>query len=46
MMVENMTRGSCILIDSVKSSNDYSVLFVDSIETEACIDSAMTNPAH
>jgi len=28
MVVDNMTRGSCIPIDSVKSSDDYSSLVV------------------
>jgi len=34
---DNMTRGSCIPIDSMKSSDDYSSL-VYSIGTGACID--------
>jgi len=44
-VVDNMTRGSCIPIDSVKSSNDYSSL-VHSIRTGACIDSDKTNLVH
>ena len=44
-VVDNMTRGSCIPIDSVKSSDDYSSL-VHSIGTGACIDSDKTNLAH
>ena len=44
-VVGNMTQGSCILINFVKSSDDYFSL-VHSIETEACIDSDKTNPAH
>jgi len=42
---DNMNRGSCIPIDSVKSSDDYSSL-VHSIGTGARIDSDKTNPAH
>jgi len=38
-------QGSCIPIDSVKSSDDYSSL-VHSIRTGVCIDSEKTNPAH
>ena len=41
-VVDNMTRGSCIPIDSVKSSDNYSGL-VYSIGTRACIDSDKTN---
>jgi len=37
MVVDNMTRGSCIIIDSVKSSGDCSS-FVHNIETGAYID--------
>ena len=44
-VVDNMTRGSCIPIDSVKSSDDYSSI-VHSIRTGACIDSDKTNPTH
>ena len=44
-VIDNMTQGSCIHIDSVKSSDDYSSL-VHSIGTGACIDSDKTNPAH
>ena len=44
-VVDNMTQGSCILIGSVKSSDDYSSL-VHSIGTGACIDSDKTNPTH
>ena len=40
-----MTRGNCIPIDSVKSSDDY-FSFVHSIGTGACIDSDRINPAH
>ena len=43
-IVDNITRGSCIPIDSVRSSGDYSSL-VHSIGTGACIDSDKTNPA-
>ena len=43
-VVDNMTRGSCIPIDSVKSSDDYYSL-VHSIETGACNDSNKTNLA-
>ena len=44
-VVDNMTRGSCIPNDSVKSSDDHSSL-VPSIGIGACIDSDKTNPAH
>ena len=44
-VVDNMTRGSCIPIDSVKSSDDYSS-HVHSIGTGACNDLDKTNPAH
>jgi len=45
MVVDNVTQGSYIHIDFVKSSNDYSSL-VHSIGTGACIDSNKTNPVH
>ena len=44
-VVDNMTQESCIPIDSVKSSDDYSSL-VHSIGTRACNESDKTNPAH
>jgi len=44
-VVDNMTRGSCIPIDSVRSSDDHSSL-VYSIRTGACIDSDKTNLIH
>ena len=44
-VVDNMTLGSCIPVDSMKSSDDYSSL-IHSIGTGACIDSDKTNPAH
>ena len=44
-VVDNMTKGSCIPIDSVKSSDDYSSL-VHSIGTGACIDSDKTKLVH
>ena len=44
-VVDNMTRGSCIPIDAMKSSDDY-FSFVHNIRIEACIDSDKTNPAH
>jgi len=44
-VVDNMTRGSCIPIDSVKSSDDYSS-HVHCIRTGACNDSDKTNQAH
>ena len=44
-IVDNMTRGSCIHIDSVKSGDDYSS-HVHSIRTGSCNDSDKTNPAH
>jgi len=44
-VVDNMTRGSCIPIHSVKSTDDYSSL-VHSIGTEAYIDSDKINLAH
>jgi len=44
-MADNMTRKSCIPIDSVKSSDNYSSL-VHSIRTGACNDLDKTNPAH
>jgi len=42
MVVDNMTRGSCIPIDSVKSSNDCFSL-VHNIGTVTYIDSDKTN---
>jgi len=45
MVVDNITWGSYIPIDSVKSSDDYSSL-IYRIETRAYIDSDKTNPAH
>ena len=44
-VVDNMTRGSCIPIDSVRSRDDYFSL-VHSIETRACINSDKTNLTH
>jgi len=44
-VVDNMTRGSCIPIDFVRSSDDYSSLVL-SIGTAACIDPDKTNPAY
>ena len=44
-VVDNMTRGSCIPIDSVKSSDNYSS-HIHSIGTGACYDSDKTNLAH
>jgi len=44
-VVDNMTRGSYIPIDSVKSSDDSSSL-IHSVGTGAHIDSDKTNPAH
>ena len=44
-VVDNMTRGSCIPIDSVRISDDNFSL-VHSIGTGACIDPDTTNPAH
>jgi len=41
-VVDNMTQGSCIPIDSVKSNDDYSS-HIHSISTGACIDSDKTN---
>ena len=41
-VVDNMTQGSCIPSDSMKSGDDYSSL-VHSIETGAYIDSDKTN---
>ena len=43
MVVDNMTQESCIPIDSMKSSDDYSSLF-HNIATGAYIDSDKTNP--
>jgi len=45
MMVDNMTQGSCISINSVKSSDDYLGL-VHNIRTGACIDLDKSNQAH
>ena len=45
MVVDNMTRESCIPIDSVKSSDNYSSLF-HSIRTGAYIDMDNTNLAY
>ena len=45
MVVDKMTQGSCIPIDSVKSSDDYSNL-VHSIGIGSCIDSDKTNLTH
>ena len=45
MVVDNITQGNCIAIDSVKSSDDCSSL-VHNIETEVCIDSDKTNLAY
>jgi len=44
MVVDNMTRGSCIPIDYVKSGDDYSSL-VYNIRIRAYIDSDKTNPS-
>ena len=44
-VVDNMTMGSYIPIDSVMSSDDYSNL-IHSIGTRACIDSDKTNLTH
>ena len=44
-VVDNMTRGSCVRIDSMKSSDDYSSLF-HSTRTGTCIDSDKTNLTH
>ena len=44
-VVDNMTWGSCVPTDYVKSSDDYSS-HVHSIGTGACNDSVKTNPAH
>jgi len=45
MVVNNMTRGNCIPIDSVKSSDNCST-FVHNIGTGACIESDKTNMAY
>jgi len=45
MVVDNMTRGSWILIDFVESSDDCSSL-VYNIETGVYIDSDKTNPTY
>jgi len=45
MVVDNMTQGSCIPIDSVKSSDDYSSL-VHNIGTGAYIGSDKTNSTY
>ena len=45
MVVDDMTWGNCIPIDSVKSSDDCSNL-VHNIETRAYVDSDKTNPAY
>ena len=44
-VVDNMTRGSCIPIDSVKSSDNYFSL-IHSIGTGTYIDSDKTNPTY
>ena len=44
-VVDYMTRGSCIPIEYVKSSEDYFSL-AHSIRTGACIDLDKTNPVH
>ena len=44
-VVDNKTEESCIPIGSMKSSDDYSSL-VNSIGTEAYIDSDKTNPTY
>ena len=44
-IVDNMTRVSCIPIDSVKSSDDY-FSHIHSIGTGACNDSDKTNPTY
>jgi len=44
-MVDNMTRGSCITIDSVKSGNNYSNL-VHNTEIGDNIDSDKINPTY
>jgi len=45
MVVDNMIKGNCILIDSVKSSDDCSSL-VHNIRTGAYINSDKTNLAY
>ena len=44
-VVDNKTRGSCIPIDSMKSSDDY-FNFVHSIRIGICVDSDKTNPTY
>ena len=44
-VVDHMTRGSCIPIDSVQSRDDYSD-FVHNIEIGACVELDKTNSAH
>jgi len=45
MVVDNITQGNCIAIDSMKSSDECSSL-VHNIGSGACIDSDKTNPAY
>ena len=42
-VVDNIARGSCIPIDSVKSRDDYSD-FVHNIGIGTCVESDNTNP--
>ena len=44
-VVDNMTRGSCIPTNSVKSRDDYSTL-VHNIGTGPYVDPDKTNPAY
>ena len=44
-VVDNMTRGSCISTDFVKSGDDYSSL-IHNIGTRAYNDSDKTNPTY
>ena len=44
-MFDNMTQGSCIPIDFVKSSDDY-FSFIYNIEIGVCVDSDKTNPTY
>ena len=44
-VIDYMTRGSCILIDSVKSRDDYSD-FIHNIGIGACVELDKSNPAH
>ena len=44
-VVDHMTRGNCIHTDSVKSGEDYSILF-HNIGVGACVDSDKTNVAY